>query len=156
MKKKSPDSPQNPPIFKLEEILAKMTELTNTLTSNETDSSGGKRKKIDIKKVAADMDSLADKLTEYKAAMGQRKLKHIRNEEDAKRKMPFAEKAFQLAMEHPELSSPEFLERFWENHARCLLMKDLCEKTKEMEEALFKLCPEASIPYNTDNTATNG
>jgi len=156
MKKKPPEEPQYPSTLKIEEILAKMTELTNTLASNEADVKTSEQKKIRGKKVLVGMKSLLDDVNAIKAATGRRKNKHIRNEEDAKRKMPFAEKAFQLAMEHPELSSPEFLEKFWESHARYLIMKDICEKATEMHEALLRLCSEAAILFNTDNTAANG
>jgi len=156
MKKKPPDNPQYPSTLKLEEILAKVTELTNTLASNGKEVKTSKQKKIDAEKILVGMKSLRDELAAIEAATGRRKNKHIRNKKDMKNKMAFAEKAFQLAMEHPEFATPEFIEKFWESHARYLLAKDLMEKSKKLHEALLKLCPEAAIPYNTYSTETNG
>ena len=100
---------------------------------------------------------MRDTLAAYEAGMNHRELKHIRNEEDMIKKMPFAKKALDLAFEHQELITPEFLEKFWEDQARFLTMKDLYEKTKELHEKLKEICSDASeTPNKTEGTTTNG
>jgi len=70
--------------------------------------------------------------------------------------MPFAKKALDLAFENQDLISPENLEKFWEDHANFLFMKDLYEKSKKLKEDFEKDCPDTAVLYSTDSTATNG
>jgi len=108
-----------------------------------------------LEELIANMTAIRDTLAAYEASMPPRELKHIRSEEDMIKKMPFVKKALDLAFEHQELITPEFLEKFWEDHARFLTMKDLYEKSKELKEKLKEICPEAAgTPYKTESTTT--
>jgi hypothetical protein len=110
-----------------------------------------------LEELIARMAAIKDMLVAYEASMNHRELKHIRNEEDMIKKMPFAKKTLDLAFEHQELITPEFLEKFWEDQARFLTMKDLYEKTKELQEKLEEICPDAAkTPNKTEGTTTNG
>jgi hypothetical protein len=126
MNNQPPDDPQMPPDESLKELIAKMTEIKNTLAVYETN-------------------------------MPHHELKHIKNEKDMLEKMPFMKKALDLAFEHQELVTPEFLERFWENHVQFLNMKDLYDKIIELQKRLEEICPEAAkLPHKTTGTTTNG
>ena len=110
-----------------------------------------------LKELIAKMTAIRDTLAAYEPGMPPRELKHIRSEEDMIKKMPFVKKALDIAFEHQELITPEFLEKFWEDHARFLTMKDLYEKSKKLKEKLEEICPEAAdTPYKTESTTTNG
>jgi hypothetical protein len=110
----------------------------------------------ELNELIARMRKMKDTLAEYAAGMNPRELKHIRSEADMIKKMPFVKKALDLAFEHQELITPEFLEKFWEDHARYLIMKDLYESSKKLKERLEEICPEtAKIPYKTDSTTNS-
>jgi len=110
-----------------------------------------------LEELIVKLEAMRDTLDAYNANMPPRKLKHIRNEEEMIQKMPFIKKALDLAFEHQELITPEFLEKFWEDHTRFLNMKDLYDKVKELTEELEKICPEAAkLPHKTISTTTNG
>jgi hypothetical protein len=85
-----------------------------------------------------------------------RKLKHIRSKEDMIEKMPFVEKALQLALENQELFPSALIDKFWEDYDRFLTMNALFESAKKLEERLLEICPEAAISHKTENTTTNG
>jgi len=100
---------------------------------------------VSLKELLFKMTEIRDTLAAYEANMPPRELKHIRSEEDIIKKMPFMKKALDQAFEHQELITPEFLEKFWEDHTQFLNMKDLYEKSKEL-----------NLPSKTQSTTTNG
>jgi hypothetical protein len=126
MNNQPPDDPQIQPDAPLDEILAKMQAIRDTLAA-------------------------------YEVNMPRHELKYIRNEEEMIQKMPFMKKALDLAFEHQELVTPEFLEKFWKDHVRFLNMKDLHDKFKEITKEIEKIFPEAAnLPHKTTSTTTNG
>ena len=128
----------------------------DTLALTEVDMDSSASDLLRSEELLAKMKEMLGALNSYEAEMPRRKRKHIHNEEDMKKKVPFAKKALDSAFEHQDLVSPEFLEKFWENYASFLTMKDLYEKAGKLQDQLEKLCPEAAIPHSTDSTKTNG
>jgi hypothetical protein len=84
-----------------------------------------------------------------------RELKYIRSEQDMIEKMPFVEKALQLALENQELFPKAFIDKFWENYDRHLTIEALRDSSNKLMERLLEICPEAAVPYLTEKT-TNG
>jgi hypothetical protein len=110
-----------------------------------------------INEWTAKLKEITDKLAKYSAGIDPSKNKYIRNEQDMIEKMPFAEKMLELAFEHQELVTPEFLEKFWRHHVDYLNMKEFHDKSKMLKETLEELFPDiAKLPHKTDNTTTNG
>jgi hypothetical protein len=111
--------------------------------------SGGNNASLEDLK--AKIIEIMDTLFQYET--NPHELKYIRSEEDMIEKMPLVEKTLDLAFEHQELLPPGFLEKFWENNARFLIMKDIYEKSKNLREKLEKICPPGALPpYKTDST----
>lgn len=113
-----------------------------------------KLSKAKIDELTARLTAINDQLAPYAAGVNPRELKHIRSEEDMIKKMPFVKKALDLAFEHQELITPEFLEKFWEDYAYYLNVKDIYEMSKKIREQLEQIFPEAVEPYKTEGTTT--
>jgi len=113
--------------------------------------------KAKLDELLSKMTAIRDMLAPYAAGVNPRELKHIRSEEDMIQKMPFVKKALDHAFEHQELTTPEFLEKFWQDYAYFLSVKDLHEKSKKIGESLEEIFREAAgIPYTTERTTNNG
>jgi len=104
----------------------------------------------------AKLSSVMVNLSEYERVMKPSKIKNNRRKEELLKKMPEVEKALDLAFENQYLIPPEQLEKFWQDHANFLVMKDLYEKAKKIKEDFEKNCPVTAVLYSTDSTATNG
>jgi len=108
-----------------------------------------------MQELNAKLTSVMVNLNKYEAIMKPTKIKNNRKKKELLKKMPNVEKALDLAFENQNLIPPEQLEKFWEDHANFLFMKDLYEKSKKFKEDFEKNCPDTAVLYSTDSTATN-
>jgi hypothetical protein len=109
-----------------------------------------------LKNLTADFIKIRDALAKCSADMPPaRELKYIRSEQDMIEKMPFVEKALQLALENQELFPKDFIDKFWENYDRRMTIEALQDSSNKLMERLLEICPEAAVPYVTEKT-TNG
>jgi len=109
-----------------------------------------------MEELKAKMSSVLVNLDKYEKMMKPTKIKNTHRKEELLKKMPEVEKALDLAFENQDLIPPEKLEKFWQDNANYLFMKDLYEKAKKLKENFEKNSPETAVLYSTDHTATNG
>jgi len=109
-----------------------------------------------MEELKAKLSSVMVNLNKYEAMMKPTKLKSNIRKKELLKKMPDVEKALDLAFENQDLIPPENLEKFWQDHANFLFMKELYEKSKKLKEDFENNCPDTAVLYSTDSTATNG
>ncbi|MDR2729903.1 MAG: hypothetical protein LBB81_03280 [Treponema sp.] len=116
----------------------------------------GSSPEVLIKEIETRLKTLMEAFAKHQAGAKPHELKYIRSREDMIEKMPFVEKALQLALENQELFPPAFIDKFWESYDNFLNMGALYDSVKGLEKRLLEICPEAAgILNETGTTTTN-